>query len=180
MPRRTIESWTPLARPSAPLAERLAAELQNDREVGQPLIYEQSFRTGKRRVVVVWDAWDGLPLEERSATIYRAYELAFGSGEAEHVALATGLTVPEAHAGGLLGYQIIPALRRSDPVTSDQVRLALLEEGGSALFAPGTVQLRFATQAEAEASRDRLLRRFPETDEVWLIAQEPPLPDGLG
>ena len=69
-------------------------------------------------------------------------------------------------------FQIITARRKGDPITLDQARDALLEEGGSQLFAPGTVQLRFATEEEAQASRQRLIRRFPGTDDVWIITQE--------
>src|SRR5437667_12322584 len=79
-------------------AEKLAAELKSNREYGQPFIYEQEYRTGKLRVTVVWDEWNGMSLQERSATILRAYELAEGIPYRERVALASGLTVPEAHA----------------------------------------------------------------------------------
>lgn len=172
MPRRTLETWTPLARPRNALAARLAEELTADRAAGQPLVYEQAFPKGKRRVVVIWDEWAQLPLEERSATILQAYELAFGVEERERIALASGWTVPEAHAGGLLPFQVIPAVRKGDPITRDQVRAGLLDEGGTSLFGPEVVQLRFATEAEAEASKERLARRFPGTEEVWLITRE--------
>jgi hypothetical protein len=32
--------------------------------------------------------------------------------------------------------------------------------------------IRFATQQEAEACRERLLRRFPGSDDVWIINRE--------
>src|SRR5258708_39726747 len=94
------------------LAEKLAAELKSDGKSGQPVIYERAFRTGKVSVNVIWDAWEGIPLQERSATILRAYEIAEGSASHDRIALASGLTVPEAHAAGMLPYQIIGALRK--------------------------------------------------------------------
>jgi hypothetical protein len=161
------------------LAEKLAAELRSDRECGQPVIYEREFRTGRISVTVIWDAWDGIPLQERSSTILRAYEMAEGAASRDRIALASGLTVPEAQAAGMLPNQIIPALRKSDPVTSDQAREAFLEEGASQLMNGQAARLWFATEEEAEACRQRLIRRFPGSEGVWITnrgitAPEPP------
>jgi hypothetical protein len=98
--------------------------------------------------------------------------MAEGREARERIALASGLTVPEAHAAGMLPYQIITALRRTDPVTLDQARQAFLEEGASQLLNPRALQLRFATEEEAEACRRRLIRRLPGTEDVWLINRE--------
>jgi hypothetical protein len=72
----------------------------------------------------------------------------------------------------MLPYEIITALRKSDPLTEDQARQAMLEEGGTQLGHWRKVQLRFATQEEAEACRLRLMRRFPGSDDVWIINRE--------
>jgi hypothetical protein len=154
------------------LASQLAAELKNSREYGQPLIFEETYRTGKMRVNVIWDAWEGMPLQQRSATILRAYEIAEGTGFRDRIALASGLTVPEAQAAGMLPYQIIPALRKGDPVTPEQAREAFLEEGASKLFDPQKIQLRFATEEDALAARQRLIKRFPGSDEAWIITED--------
>ncbi len=154
------------------LAEQLAKELKNGREFGQPFIYEQEYRTGKLRVSVVWDRWNGMALQERTATILRAYESAEGADYRDRIALASGLTVPEAHAAGMLSYEIIAALRKGDPVTEDQARQAMLEEGGTQLGHEGRVQLFLATQEQAETSRRRLIARFPGSDDVWIINRE--------
>jgi hypothetical protein len=160
-------------RPAAvDLADRLADELKTNRESGQPLIDEQEYPSGKVRVTVIWDAWDRLPLEDRTAVILRAYDLAEGRGYRDRIALASGLTVPEAHAAGMLPFQIIPAVRKSDPVTLDQCRQAMIEEGASTLLGAERPQLRFATEDEAEAARRRLARRLPGSEQVWLITQE--------
>ena len=172
MPRRKLDPTVRRGAVKNELAEKLAAELKNNREYGQPCIYEQEYPTGKLRVTVVWDAWDGMPLQERSATILHAYERAEGTAYRDRVALASGLTVLEAHAAGMLPYEIIPALRKGDPVTEEQARQALLEEGGTQLAHGRRVQLRLATQEEVEACRQRLIRRFPGSEEVWIINRE--------
>jgi hypothetical protein len=172
MPRKRLGVEVRLGEATKDLAAKLADELKSSKEGGQPLIYEQEFRTGRVRVTVIWDLWDGIPLQNRTATILRAYENAEGREARERIALASGLTVPEAQAAGMLPYQIITALRRTDPVTFEQARQAFLEEGASALVNPEALQLRFATEEEAEACRRRLIRRFPGTDDVWLIHRE--------
>lgn len=154
------------------LADQLAAELKSSRKYGQPVIYEQEFPTGKLRVAVIWDAWDHLTLEERTDIILRAYEQAEGRGNRDRIALASGLTMLEAHAAGMLPVQIITALRRGDKVTPDECREAMRDEGASTLFGQDHLQLRFATMEEAEAARSRLIERLPESEQVWLITQD--------
>jgi hypothetical protein len=184
MPRRRIGAELPKASIRNDLAERLAAELKTDSKYGQPSIYEKEYRTGKLGVTVVWDEWDDMPLSDRSATIWRAYELAGGVDNRDRVALASGLTVPEAHAAGMLPYEIVAAVRRGDPLTLKEGLQAMLDEGGTGNPPSGTfldlannVQLRFATQEEAEASRQRLIGRFPGSDDVWIIHRDMTTPD---
>jgi hypothetical protein len=172
MPRRITGPETESVRPRAELAEKLTDELRSDREFGQPLIYEQSFETGKARVTVIWDAWEGLPLQDRTATILRSYEMLEGPKARERIALASGLTVPEAHAAGMLSFQIIPAIRKGDPVSFEDAKRAMLEMGGSTLINLETVQLRFSTREEAERAKIRLIELFPKSDDVWMIYRE--------
>lgn len=162
MPRRT----------NVALADQLAEELKSARMSGQPIIYEQEFPSGKLRVTVIWDAWDRSHMEERTDVILRAYEQAEGRGFRDRIALASGLTVPEAHAAGMLPVRIITALRKEDPVTLDQCRQAMIEEGASTLLATDIPQLRFATLEEAEAARKRLIKRLPQSEPAWVISQE--------
>ncbi len=154
------------------LAERLAEELRSERESGQPVIDEQEFPTGKIRVTVIWDEWDHLSLEDRTAVILRAYDQAEGRPYRERIALASGLTMPEAHAAGMLPFQIIPALRKGDPVTLKQCHGVMTEEGASTLLDAEKPQLRFATEEDAEAARLRLARHLPDSDQVWVVTQE--------
>ena len=94
------------------LVAKLADELQNSREYGQPVIDEERFPTGKIRVVVIWDVWDGLPFEDRTAVILQAYERAEGREKRDAIALASGLTFPEAHAAGMLPFEVVLASRK--------------------------------------------------------------------
>src|SRR3954454_17486423 len=107
MPRRKIGVQSVLTTASASLAKKLADELRGGRDFGQPLVYEREFATGKSRVTVIWDEWADASLEERSAVILRAYEQAEGKDAREKIALASGLTVPEATAAGMLPYQVL-------------------------------------------------------------------------
>ncbi len=54
-------------------------------------------------------------------------------------------------------YQVGTALRKGDPVTFEDCQNAMLAEGASRLFGPGVLQLRFATEEEAEACQQRLM-----------------------
>src|SRR5258708_10837394 len=120
MPRKRRGFEEPPPRTIGNLVERLADELKSDRQSGQPMIEEEEFPTKKLRVNVIWDEWDRVPLEDRTATILRAYEQAEGPESRDRIALASGLTVPEAHAAGMLPVQVFPAIRKGDPVTLDE------------------------------------------------------------
>ena len=172
MPRKRRGFEEPPRRAVGNLVERLVDELRSDRQSGQPLIEEEEFPTKKLRVNVIWDEWDRVPLEDRTATILRAYEQAEGREYRDRVALASGLTVPEAHAAGMLPYQVIAAVRKGDAVTIDQCRQALIEEGASILFGENNPQLRLSTEEEAEAARKRLAERLPDSEPVWVITKE--------
>jgi hypothetical protein len=172
MPRIKMGFEDQPRRADGKLVERLVEELKANRESGQPFIYEQSFTTGKIRVLVIWDDWKDLPLEERTNIILSAVERADGRDYRAKVALASGLTVPEGVAAGMLPYQIIPAHRKADNVTLEQCREAMLAEGASRLFGPNALQLRFPTEGAAEACRKRLIKRLPNSDEIWIVSRE--------
>ena len=71
------------------LVDRLVDELKANRESGQPFIYEQAFSTGKVRVLVIWDDWKDLTLEQRTSIIVSAIELSDGKDYRAKVALAS-------------------------------------------------------------------------------------------
>lgn len=152
--------------------DRLVEELKSDRESGQPFIYEQTFSTGKVRVLVIWDDWKDLPLEQRTGIIISAIEQSDGKDYRATVALASGLTVPEGVAAGMLPYQIITAIRKGDKVTLDQCQAAMIAEGASQLFGSRAIQLRFPTEEAAEACQKRLMKRLPNSDDIWIVSRE--------
>jgi hypothetical protein len=154
------------------LLDQLVDELKANHESGQPFIYEQTFTTGRIRVLVIWDVWKDLPLEQRTSIILSAIEESDGRDYRAKVALASGLTVPEAVASGMLPYQIIPARRSTDSVTDEQCRKAMLDEGASQLFGPSVLQLRFPTEESAEACQKRLVKSLPGSDEIWIVSRE--------
>lgn len=171
---RIKRGLTATAKPRHPgLTAELAAELRADRAAGQPRIEEQHFPTTSAiRVSVFWDRWAGLPDEDRSEVILQAYEQVEGKAYRDRIALAFGLTLPEAHESGLLPYRVLPLLRKGDPVSAEQCQDALLAEGASALFGSQGPQLRFATEEEAEAARHRLIAAVPGSEEVWAVTRD--------
>jgi hypothetical protein len=172
MPRRKIGVQSALTATNTGLAEKLAQELKSNRDYGQPLVYEQEYATKKARVTVIWDEWADASLEERTAVILRAYELAEGGDAREKIALASGLTVPEATAAGMLPYQVLPARRATDPVAPEDIRAAMLEQGASRMNAEDGLQLRFATREEADGCRARLSARLPDSEPIWIISRD--------
>ena len=106
------------------------------------------------------------------SAILRAYELADGVNARDKIALASGLTVPEAIAAGMLPFQILTGLRKTDPVSFDEVREAMLEQGASTLNEADGLQLRFATREEAEACLKRLIQKLPDSEPIWIISRD--------
>ena len=92
---------------------------------------------------------------------------------APKIALASGLTVPEGVAAGVLPYQIITALRKGDKVTFEQCWEAMRAEGMPLNYSGRKVlQLRFPTEEAAEACRKRLIERLPDSDDIWIVSRE--------
>ena len=171
MPRRKLGATAP-RRGGGGLVDRLVVELRSAHESGQPLIYEEEFPTGKRRLSVLWDAWDRSPPEDRTEIILRAYVEALGPDFRSSIALASGLTFPEAYAAGMLPFEVYPARRRDDLVTLEQCKTAMIMEGASTLIDPDRPQLRFATLGEAEDAQRRLGARLPNSEAIWTTIQE--------
>lgn len=173
MPRitRGLEPATKIRHPQ--LLNELIEELNASRESGQPLIDEQHFpESGAVRVTVIWDEWEGIPFDERVATIEEAYRIADGKVPSSRASLVMGLTFPEAYEAGVLAFQVVSVLRKNDPVTREQCEAAMRAEGASLLFVPERPQLRFPTREDAEACIRRLVKRLPESDQVWAVTEE--------
>ena len=155
------------------LVAALVDELRTNRPFGQPVIREQRFpKTDVIRTTVIWDKWESLSDEDRLGTILQAYGEVEGEEFRDRIALAVGLTVPEAHDAGILPVQVTTGLRSSDPVTMEQCRDAMVECGASVLSNPAQPALRFATVEEAEQCVKQLVERLPGSEPVWIVSQE--------
>jgi hypothetical protein len=154
------------------LLEELTSELKNEKDSGQPIIDEQHSPTTRSvRVNVIWDQWSGVSDEDRTAIILNAYEAVEGKEFRDRIALAVGLTVPEAAASGLLPFEVIAALRTSDNITLQQCRAAMVAEGASVLVDAEKPMLRFATLEEAQACIRRLGEKLPGSQPVWIVSR---------
>ncbi len=82
------------------------------------------------------------------------------------------MTVPEATAAGMLHYQVLPAIRATDPVNVEDVEAAMVEQGASQLNEVDGPQLRLATREEDEAFRSRLIEKLPSSEPIWIISRD--------
>jgi hypothetical protein len=154
------------------LLKELSDELRHGRDFGQPLIDEFVLpKTGALRVTVVWDKWAGVTDGERAEVILKAYEQAEGTEFVNNIALASGLTAPEAVELGLLPYRVSPALRKSDPFTVEQCRRVMIEQGASIVADPGRPILAFMRLEDAEKCVARLINALPKSESIWTVAQ---------
>lgn len=170
---RVIHSDPPAFAGIEHLADELAAELRIGRTHGQPIFDEQRFsRTNLVRVTVLWDKWDGVSDEDRVASILNAYEQAEGREFRDRVALAVGVTLPEAHHSGLAPYRVEPLLRKDDKVSPRDCAQAMIAEGASTLAGGPLPLLCFPDENQAEACRRRLIERLPASEPVWAILQD--------
>lgn len=155
------------------LLPELVAELKNARDSGQPIIDEFTFpATNRIRVAVIWDKWEGVPDEERVATIYRAFQQTEGKEYTDRIGIALGVTVPEAVRFGLLPYQVVPVARPTDRVSIDDCKKAMRDEGAT-IMPSGKLELRFTTHELAEAAIERLISCLPGSEHVWLVVTDP-------
>jgi hypothetical protein len=167
---RIIRGLTGSKNPQHPaLVKRLAQELKATRGFGQPRIEEVPFPNGALKIAVLWDKWEKVPGHERADVILRAYELSEGKAYRDRIALAIGLTFPEAYELGLLPYRLEPAPHKGEARAAEEYYQAMTEEGASKLFDGQQPVLRFATEEEMESSRARLRARFGNR---WVATKE--------
>lgn len=161
------------------LVEELSGEIASPKEIGQPVVEEETFpRTGLKGLTVIWDKWSPLRDEDRTGVILEAYGRAVGEAEKDKVAFAVGLTMSEAADTGKLPYSIEPWVRESDGISLDRIREVVLGLGGTLIEHDFPLpQLRFATREAAEEGRKKLLERLPGSEQIWLISQDGPRPE---
>ena len=78
------------------LRARLTRELTTPQEQGQPLIYLEPTSEQPTRVVVVWEDWRDLDIDERSRIILDAFRDARDEAAMLNIVVALGITNAEA------------------------------------------------------------------------------------
>jgi hypothetical protein len=170
MPRHILAPKTSIGE-RQPLTTDLVREIKAPRPMGQPIILEDGNVGGDSvRIQVVWDRWENVAGELRSAIILDAYATALGDEYRRKIKLALGMTVPEAVEVGLLPFQIMTARRRDEEPSCEEYRKAMIDAGASRLLGEDRPQLRFATLDDAEAAMEHLQDMLPKSR--WIIAQE--------
>ena len=160
----------------ANLINNLTRELTDEKSFGQPVIKEEHDpKNGSIRINVFWDLWNYLSADDRSAVIVQAYRNVEGDDFVNRIGLLNGLTIPEAHAAGLLPFKVIFVSEEFADETAEPIKQymrAMMEEGASILNYDHRPELRFATEEEAEACKQRLIARLPGTKSVWVVIHE--------
>jgi hypothetical protein len=167
MPRIKLNYQQSVAKTQPNLVSELKHCLEATHPVGQPLIYEYELQHQVLRVLVIWDKWRSFPLEHRTTIILAAYQ----DQPDQEVALASGLTIPEAVMAGFLPFRIIAALRKGDRLSHQDCWNAMLKLGASQLF-EDEPRLYFATRNEAENMIETLSQQLPGSEELWQIIQD--------
>src|SRR6266851_10035270 len=150
MPRYVINPVTPPPK-SDKLLKKLVLELRTPTTSLQPLILEEHVPVTKsRHVFVIWDRWKAVSDERRSSVIVEAYKQAEGDESASQITIASGVTAEEAVVLGLLPWKVVPARKRTDPISEDDYRRAFAAEANNTLLGAKAVELRYARLEDAE------------------------------
>jgi hypothetical protein len=133
------------------------------------VVVNQLSRTSGKHILVIWDDWQDLSGAERGKIITDAY-LAAHPDEQTPVTIPIGVTASEALAMGYLKYEIQTLVRKEDNVTTKQITDAMKTVGGIYMQIGTKVQLRFATQAQAETAYRTLNTMLPSP--IWALVRE--------
>ncbi|MCI0637726.1 MAG: hypothetical protein L0Y72_08850 [Gemmataceae bacterium] len=171
---RIILTKPPKPKAHDKLVKRLVQELKSPGNDVQPLILEQFIEgTGSRHVHVIWDDWQGLIDEQRSAVIEEAYAQAEGAKAASEITLASGVTPDEALVLGLLPFKVVPTRKRHEakPPMADYKK-AMKAESRRTVLGDRSEELRYPRVEDAEAAISRLGKALPGSE--WTVVQEVP------
>lgn len=148
----------------------LAKWLFHPPEKGEPRIIRKTIgRSGLQDLMVIWEGWKGIPLEERTATILEANDTLEGTVKTD-IYLAQGLTTDEAIALGYLPFRVEPIVKSGENVDLERILTAMKEEGG--VETSTGLQLRFTSLEEAQEAFVRLQKKV--SGPFWTIVQEVP------
>ncbi len=132
------------------------------------VVNQLSGASGKH-ILVIWDDWQNLSGAERGRIITDAYQAAHPE-EKTPVTIPIGVTASEALTLGYLKYEIQALVRKEDKVTTKQIIEAMKTAGGIFMQIGTKVQLRFATQAQAETAYRAVNSKLPSP--VWTLVLE--------
>lgn len=157
-------------RPREHFVEQLAREIQGELTADpRPIIFEVPMNeSGTYHIIVVWDEWEDIPLDERSSIVTEAYAI-YDAGHAEEaiaprITAAIGATVHEANLLDLLPYHVKPTLPlfgQSDRGDFEQKAWQAMREEGAFEFGGGPV-LAFPSRQMADEAFHRLAEKMPE------------------
>ena len=156
--------------PNEELVLALAVFLFQPPLKGQPIIIRNSIgTTGLQNLIVIWDRWKGVSLQERTEIILAAND-ALETTVRVNVSLALGRTMDEAIALGHLPFRVEPISRSNSSADRDRILNALREEG--AVETGQGLQLRFPTLEQAQDAYIQLEAKV--SGPYWSIVQEVP------
>jgi hypothetical protein len=172
----------PIATVREHLADLLVKELMGERSRMGPVIFElPTDQPDQVDVIVVWEAWKGLPIEARSEVVRDAYDRfarvlessvhQMNSSKPREMLVPTPASVTCATWEDLTTFDLLPykiqPLAGEDEVDPEDVRLLMIETG--AIWTPFGVQLRFPDQEMATDVYARLMEEMPEAR--WSIVK---------
>ncbi len=156
--------------PNEELVVKLAEFLLQPPLKGQPFIIRKSIgTTGLQNLIVIWDRWHGVPLQERTEIILAANDTLETTMRA-NLSLALGRTMDEAISLGYLPFRVEPISRSGSSADRDRILNALREEG--AVETGQGLQLRFTTLEQAQDAFIQLEGKV--SGPLWSIIQEVP------
>ena len=140
---------------------------------GQPFIIRKSIgTTGLQNLIVIWDRWHGVPLQERTEIILAANDTLETTMRA-NLSLALGRTMDEAISLGYLPFRVEPISRSGSSADRDRILNALREEG--AVETGQGLQLRFPTLEQAQDAFIELEQKV--SGPYWSIVHKVPCSD---
>jgi hypothetical protein len=147
--------------------EALTSELKDGKNP-QPAFIERAFKSGKpREINVIWDKWVGVPEEERSDVIRKAYER-FDKSIAENIEFALGYTSADAISAGLLPFVVYCFSRAGHSLLERE--LVIDAEQVHTIQGNRSRELRYPTQEEAIEAIKRLEGTLSGSE--WRIKEE--------
>jgi hypothetical protein len=159
--------------PNEELVIELAVFLFQPPLKGQPIVIRNPVgTTGLQNLVVIWDRWHGIPLQERTEIILAANDTLETTLRVK-LSLALGRTMDEAISLGYLPFRIEPICRSGNSADRDRILNALREEG--AVETGRGLQLRFPTLEQAQDAFIELEQKV--SGPYWSIVQEVPCSD---